>query len=124
MRITNLLIIVCVAAGIGFGAYHLGHAVDRPAKQLDTVVSEPHQAAAATAQSNLGAAVSAAASFKLDHGSYAGMTTNALRGYDRGLASSVAVKQATTSGYCLESTVAGATASVRGPNGTFALHRC
>ena len=124
MRVLNLLIIVCVAAGVAFGAYHLGHAVDAPAKQLDTVVSEPHQAAAATAQANLGAAVSAAASYKLDHGTYAGMTTNALRGYDRGLASSISVKQATAGAYCLESTVAGATASVRGPNGTFVAHRC
>jgi hypothetical protein len=124
VRVLNLLIIVCVAAGVGFGAYHLGHAVDEPAKQLETVVSEPRQAAGATAQANLGAAVSAASSYKLDHGSYAGMTTNALRGYDRGLASTVAVKQATASGYCLESTVAGATASVRGPNGTFVAHRC
>jgi hypothetical protein len=124
VRVTNLLIVACVAVGIGFGAYFLGHAVDGPAKQLDTVVSEPRQAAAATAQANLGVAISAASSYKIDHGSYAGMTTNALRGYDRGLASSVFVKQASAGAYCLESTVAGATASVRGPNSTFVAHRC
>ncbi len=124
MRVTNLLIVACVAVGIGFGAYFLGHAVDGPAKQLNTVVSEPRQAAAATAQGNLGVAVSAASSYKIDHGSYVGMTTNALRGYDRGLASSVSVKQATASAYCLESTVAGATVSLRGPNGTFTARGC
>jgi hypothetical protein len=124
VRVLNVLIIVAVAVGVGFGALHLGHAVDGPAKQLDTVVSEPHEAAAATAQANLGAAASAAASYKLDHGTYAGMTTNALRGYDRGLAPSVAVRQATARAYCVESTVAGATASLRGPDGTFAAHRC
>lgn len=124
MRISTFLIVACAAVGIAFGAYFLGHAVDEPAKQLDTVVSEPRQAAAATAQANLGAAVSAAASYKIDHGTYAGMTTNALRGYDRGLASSVSVKQATASAYCLESTVADATVSLRGPNGTFVTRRC
>jgi hypothetical protein len=124
VRVLNLLIIVCVAAGVGFGAYYLGHAVDGPAKQLDTVVSEPDQAAAATAQSNLGAAVSAAASYKLDHGTYSGMTANALRGYDRGLAASISVKQTTAGAYCVQSTVAGATASVRGPNGTFVARGC
>ena len=124
MRVTNLLIVVCAAAGIGFGAYFLGHAVDGPAKQLDTVVSEPRQAAAATAQANLGVAVSAASSYEIEHGSYTGMTTNALRGYDHGLPSSVTVKQSTSSAYCLESTVAGATVSVSGPNGTFVARRC
>ena len=124
MRISTFLIVACAAVGIAFGAYVLGHAVDEPAKQLDTVVSEPHQAADATAQANLGPAVSAAASFRIDHGTYAGMTTNALRGYDRGLASSVAVKQATAVAYCIESTVADATVSVSGPNGTFVARGC
>jgi hypothetical protein len=124
MRLTNLLIVVCAAAGIGIGAYFLGHAVDAPAKQLETVVSEPAQAASATADANLAAAVSAAASYKVDHGSFAGMTTSGLREYDNGLASSVSVKQATASAYCIESTVDGATASVRGPNGSFVAGRC
>src|SRR3954447_13592142 len=71
MRLINLLIIVAVAAGIGIGAYRVGHAVDEPARQLETVVSEPARAASATAEANLGAAVSAAASYKVDHGTYA-----------------------------------------------------
>jgi hypothetical protein len=124
MRLTNLLIVVSAAAGIGIGAYFLGHAVDAPAKQLETVVSEPAQAASATADANLATAVSAAASYRVDHGSYAGMTTSGLRGYDNGLASSVSVKQATAGAYCIESTVAGATARVRGPDGSFVAGRC
>ena len=124
MRISNVLIVVCAAAGIAIGAYFVGHAVDEPAKQLDTVLSEPAQAASATAEANLQSAVSAAASYRVDHGTYAGMTTSDLRSYDKGLASGVSVKQATDGAYCVESTVAGATVSIRGPNGTFVARRC
>src|SRR4051812_12596700 len=124
MRVSNFLIVAGAAAGIGIGAYVLGHAVDQPARQLDTVLSEPAQAAAATADANLAAAVSAAASYKLDHGSYAGMTTSDLRDYDRAIAPGVSVRQATASAYCVESTVADAIASIRGPNGTFVARRC
>jgi hypothetical protein len=124
MRISTFLIVVSAAAGIAIGAYFVGHAVDEPAKQLDTVLAEPAQSANVTAQANLQAAVSAAASYRFDHGTYAGMTTGDLRSYDKGLPSGVAVKQATNSAYCVESSVADATVSIRGPNGTFVAQRC
>ena len=124
MRITNLLIVVCAAAGIGIGAYFVGHAVDEPAKQLDTVIAEPARAASVTAEANLQPAVSAAASYRLDHGTYAGMTTSDLRSYDPELASGVSVSAASDGAYCVESTVAGAMVSIRGPNGTFVARRC
>src|SRR5262245_17775086 len=95
MRISTLVIVVAAAAGVGFGAYTIGHAVDEPAKQLETVVSMPAQAAGATAQANLTAAVSAAASYRIDHGTYRGMTTDELRSYDHAMASGVSVQKAT-----------------------------
>jgi hypothetical protein len=124
MRISTVLIVGCAAAGIGIGAHFVGHAVDGPARQLDTVVSEPDRAGSAVAEANLQPAVSAAASYRFDHGTYAGMTTGELRSYDKGLASSVSVRQASSGAYCVESTVAGATASITGPNGTFVARRC
>ncbi len=124
MRLVNFLIIAAVAAGIGIGGYVVGHAVEEPAKQLDTVVSQPAQAAQVTAQANLGAAVAAAVSYRVDHGTYAGMSTGDLRSYDRAIASDVSVKKATESAYCVESTVAAATVSITGPNGTFAARGC
>src|SRR3954452_11196749 len=124
MRISTVLIVVCAAAGIGIGAYFVGHAVDEPARQLDTVLSEPAQAAGVTAEANLQSAVSAAASYKFDHGTYAGMTTSDLRSYDKGLAPGVSVGAASAGAYCVESTVEGATISIRGPNGTFVARRC
>jgi hypothetical protein len=124
MRVVNLLIVVCAAAGIVIGAHFVGHAVDEPARQLDTVVSEPGRAASATAAANLQSALSAAASYRFDHGSYAGMTTNDLRSYDKGLPSGVSVKEASDGAFCVESEVAGAMVSIRGPNGTFVARRC
>ena len=52
------------------------------------------------------------------------MTTGDLRSYDKGLPSGVSVSAASDSAYCVESTVAGATVSIRGPNGTFVARRC
>src|SRR3954447_5779203 len=99
MRISTFLIVVCAAAGIGIGAYLLGHAVDAPAKQLDTVIAEPAQAASVTAEATRQAAVPAATSYRIDHGSYAGMTTGDLRSYDKGFPSGVSVKKASASAY-------------------------
>jgi|EndMetStandDraft_9_1072997.scaffolds.fasta_scaffold159188_1 hypothetical protein len=124
MRLVNLLIVAAAAAGIAVGAYFVGHAVDEPAKQLDTVVSTPARAAGAAAQANLGAAVSAAASYRVDHGTFAGMSTGDLRSYDHAIASGVSVKKATDDAYCVESTVSGATVSITGPNGTFVARGC
>lgn len=124
MRVSTVLIIVAAVAGVVFGAARIGHAVDQPAKQLDTVVSMPAAAAGAAAEANLQAAVSAAASYKIDHGSFAGMTTNQLRSYDRAIASAVSVKQANMRGYCIQSTVAGSTVSITGPAGSFVARGC
>jgi len=124
MRISTFFIILGAACAVGAGAYFVGHAASQPAKQLDTVVSEPAQAASVTAESNLTAAAAAAASYRVDHGTYAGMTTRDLRSYDTGIGSGVSVKDATSDGYCVESTFREATVSIEGPNGTFVARGC
>ncbi len=124
MRISTFFIVLGAACAVGAGAYFVGHAASQPAKQLDTAVSQPAQAASVTAESNLTAAVSAAASFRVDHGTYAGMSTRDLRSYDSGLGSGVAVKDATADGYCVESTFGDATVSIEGPDGTFVAGGC
>src|SRR3954452_12738138 len=119
MHLPTLVIVACAAGGIIVGAHFVGHAVDGPARQLDTVLSEPAQAAGATAEANLQSAIAAAASYRIEDGTYAGMTTSDLRSYDAGLPSSVSVRAASAGAYCVESTVAGVTASIRIPNGSF-----
>ena len=124
MRISTFFIVLAAVAAVGAGAYFVGHAASQPAQQLDTVVSEPAQAASVTATANLSTAVSAAASYHLDHGTYAGMTTRDLQSYDREVGSGVSVKDATANGYCVESTYRGATVSIKGPDGTFVSSGC
>jgi hypothetical protein len=123
MRISTFFITLTAACAVGVGAYLVGHAASQPVKQLDTV-SEPAQAASVTAQANLTAAISAASSYHLDHGTYAGMTTRDLRSYDKDLGSGVSVKHVTANGYCVESTYRRATVSITGPDGTFVSSGC
>ena len=124
MRVTTLVIVGAAAAGIGVGAYHLGHAVDGPARQLETVASMPAQAAVSAAEANLQTAVSAAAAYRSDHGTYEGLTTDDLRTYDNAIAHDVSVRTATEGRYCIESTAAGVTVSITGPAGAFLERRC
>jgi hypothetical protein len=124
VRISTALIIVVVLGAGGYGLYKLGHATDKPANEIFTVASVPREASIAAAEANLAGAVSAANSYKLDHSSYAGMSAGDLRGYDKALAPGIDVRTATSTAYCIESTVSGTTVSIRGPNGTFAVRRC
>lgn len=124
MRISTFFIIVGAVTAVGVGAYVVGHAAGQPADQLDAVVSQPAQAANVTAQANLTAAVSAAASYRFDQGTYAGLTTKALRGYDRSIASGVSVERASADGYCIQSALGSSTFSIRGPNGSIVAGAC
>ncbi len=125
MRISTFLIVAVVLAAGAFGAYKLGHATDKPANELFTVAGIPQQAAVATAEANLGGAVAAANSYKLDHSGYAGMSAADLRKtYDTTLAAGITVRTATATAFCIESVVAGSVVSIHGPNGTYVVGRC
>jgi hypothetical protein len=124
MRISTFFITLFAALGVAFGAYFVGHSVLQSSNQLDAVAAEPAQAANVAAEANLTAAVSAASSYHFDNGTYVGMTTSKLHGYDTSIGSAVSVKRGTSRGYCIQSTVAGATYSIKGPDGTFVAHGC
>jgi hypothetical protein len=125
VKISTVVIVGGALAAAGFGAYKLGHGVDKPAEQLSTVaVGIPQQAAVATAESNLAGAVSAATQYETEHGGYTGMSTGSLHAYDAGLAGDVKVQSAAIGAYCLESTVDTTTVSVRGPNGAYVVGPC
>ena len=94
MRISTVLIVVCAAAGIVFGAYFVGHAVDEPGEQLETVLSEPAQAASRDGGGESGSRpCRPRRPTEFDHGTYAGMTTSDLRSYDKRLAPGVSVRR-------------------------------
>jgi hypothetical protein len=125
MRLSTVAIVGVVIAAAGYGAYRLGHGVDKPAEQLATVVTGvPQQAAVATAESNLAGAVSAATRYQAEHGGYSGMSTSSLDAYDAALSGDVTVKSAAADTYCMESTVDGTTVSIRGPTGGYVVSSC
>src|SRR5919201_1564254 len=70
---------------------------------------------AAQAQSNVRAAIPAIEAWYADHGTYAGITLEALRQqYDYGIPTELKIARAWKHAYCIESTVAGETYSFRG----------
>lgn len=78
----------------------------------------------AGAAEDVRSAIPAIEAYNADHGSYAGMTVEALRArYDRALGD-VRIVVATNAGYCVESTADGATYSFRGPAGPMAPVGC
>ena len=58
-----------------------------------------------------------------EHGSYAGLTVAKIRAYDSSIRG-VAVKRAGTSGYCVQSTLAGPVVHYDGPVGPLRRGRC
>jgi hypothetical protein len=78
------------------------------------VTSTPDRAALAVAETNVQDGNTVIAAYFAANGSYAGATTDSLRTMQPGLSPTVTVA-ATADGYCIESVVAGVTASIRGP---------
>jgi hypothetical protein len=124
LRLSTVAIVGVAVAAAGIGVYKLGHAADAPANQMFTVAGLTPQAAVATAEANLATAVSAANSYRLDHSGFAGMSAGDLRKYDAALPGGIAVRSATVSAYCIESTVNTTVVSIRGPNGSFVVGAC
>jgi hypothetical protein len=107
-----------------------GGVLERGGDEAETGVTSlaigiPSQAAVVQAQSDLRRAIAAAEAFRTEHGGYAGMTIDALRGYDTTLASNVQLARADSSGYCVFETVTttggSATYSARGGAGSAAV---
>jgi hypothetical protein len=124
--LTNKILIALIVAAIAAGGYFIGHALEgQSSGVLSTVLAEPAQAAQATAQANLATAAGDAASYYADHQTYMGMTSSVLRAsYDAGLSSTVDVKRADSTAYCIDSDVSGAAVHLNGPGGAFATGPC
>lgn len=75
------------------------------------------------AQETVRAALPAAEAYGADHGSYKGMTVEALRSYDATIGD-VRIVVATKAGYCVEGGADGVTYSYRGPMGPLAPVGC
>ena len=122
------MLVVVALAVVGFVAF--GGVLGRGGEEAERGVTSlaigiPSQAAAAQAGSDLRGAIAAAEAFRTEHGDYAGMTVDALRGYDSTLSSDVRLARADSSGYCVFETVmttgGSATYSARGGAGSAAV---
>jgi hypothetical protein len=112
-RLVNFVLVVGAVGGLVFGGVLIGTKVRDDARR-DLTESIPASAAAATADSQLRAAVFAANAYFVRHSTYEGMTADALRDeVDASLAQPVSVEDATASTYCVETHVGEWTYSYR-----------
>ncbi|MBA2385128.1 MAG: hypothetical protein H0V68_10775 [Actinobacteria bacterium] len=102
--VAGALVLALVAAG-----RWLSGRSDDTSKEISRSITTPIDLAArAEAEANVRSAMSAAQVYFADHGTYAGISTPALRGLDAGVSPTVQVFP-TAGGYCLTATVRGVT---------------
>jgi hypothetical protein len=121
----------CVESTVGSAAWHKagpgglvegGYCPDRITAET---APPPPRASYGDAQTDLRAAVPAIEAWRLDYGSYAGMTTARLQAqYDYGIPSEIRVVRATKKTYCVETTVKGDTWSYWGARQGFRNGGC
>ena len=79
----------------------------------------------ASAKANVRAALPSIEAYLSDNGTYTGMTPAGLKtSYDSGLSATLTVPSVTASTYCVEDTVAGASAHANGPDGSVLAGGC
>jgi hypothetical protein len=104
-RLVNFVLVGATLAALVAGAVWLGSTVrDDSVSRLTESI--PAAAAAATADSQLRAAVFAANGYFAQHSTYVGMSADELRSdIDAGLAAELSVEDATASAFCVETEV-------------------
>ena len=119
------LIGLAILIAIGVGIYYIGRSVEGESKVVSTVaVAIPDQAAMTVAEANLASAASAASGYFGEHGTYTGMSGAALLAMSPGLPSTIQVKHADATSYCLEDDLRNEVAHLAGPGGTAAAGPC
>jgi hypothetical protein len=118
VRAWHVVVVVVLAASALWGFVALGRGAAHETKAVGLVpVTMPQSAARGAAAANVSAALASMEAFHAEHGTYAGATVAALRTLDPGLDPTVMLGWVQSQRYCIESTVAGQTASATGPGG-------
>ena len=119
------VLVVAVLVLAGFGAFRAlsGKRDDTSKAIVDAITIPIDRAARAEAEANLRATDSAAQLYLVQNGSYAGISTDALRAIDAGLSPTVQVV-ATGGGYCATAVVRGVSFRTVGPGGEIAEGGC
>lgn len=119
MRAWHVVVVGLLAASALWGLVALGRGAAHGTRAVGVVpVTMPQSAAKDAAAANVGAALASMEAFHAEHGTYAGATVAALRAMDPGLDPTVTLGWVQSLRYCIESRVAGQTASATGPGGT------
>ena len=111
-----LILVVCAATAVASGCGGSNAVVQ-------VVTSTPTSAALQVAEANVSEAAVPMQTYFDDHGSYQGVTADEIRRIDAGLSPTVSIT-GSGAGYCIESVVDGAAASLHGPGGAPAAGTC
>ncbi len=119
------VVVVAILALAVFGAFRMltGKSDDTSDAIVNAITVPIDRAARIEAEANLRAADSAAQLYLTQNGSYAGISTDALRAIDAGLSPTVQVV-ASGGGYCATAVVRGVSFRTVGPGGEIAEGGC
>jgi hypothetical protein len=124
MKLWHVLAVLAVAGGI-FGFFTVGHAANKTAQTIaSNALAIPNQAATTAAEANVQQALGALSSYFAEHGTYAGATAATLASYNQSVSPTLVVGGATSTGFCVEDTVDGATASATSTSGPVTAGAC
>jgi hypothetical protein len=117
--------IVALSAAGALAISARARSTDAPKNSVATVQQQSRQNSLEAAETNVRAAVPVIGAYHEEHSSYVGVTVRKLRvSYDYGLSPTLTVGWVRRQSYCLQSTVAGQTASFVGPRGPVRRGRC
>lgn len=113
------------AAGAAVGFFAFGHAASKTTQSVGSAaVAIPSQAATTAAEANVQQALPALSAYYAEQGTYAGASAAALRSYNQAVSPTLVVVGASSSGFCVEDTVDGATASASSVSGPVVAGAC
>ena len=116
MNLRTVVIGGVIALAVFAAVHALSGKSDETSNAIVSSITTPiQQAARAEAESNVRSAIPAVQIYFADHGSYAGISTAALRTIDAGLSSTVQVVP-TAGSYCVMATVRGISVRNVGPS--------
>ena len=126
LKFWRLLVVGALAVSAVAAVVHIGQGATNETKTVANVAATmPAEVAKQAAAANVRSAIPSLEAFYAEHGTYVGAEISALRrDYDPGIDSTLKLGLVESGRYCLESTVAGQTASVTGPNGEIVFRGC
>ena len=114
-------LVVLIAIGIGVAFFFIGRTAG---KTTSTLLGFTNQAASATAEANVSAALAAIQAYGAANGGYATATVPALLQINAGLGPTISLHDLTATSFCVQSTVGTTSASASGPGGQIVNSPC